>query len=373
MKENIFSNIKKPEGIFKREESLYPEYLPERLPFREPEIDQLVYSFSPVLQGKKPLNVIAFGPPGSGKTATVKYVLNELHEHSDRAKALYLNCMEFNTRHSILAAITNFLGYPMPRRGLATDEVFEKLTETLSKSNFHPIIILDEADQVLLEKEESKILYDILRIGQWVKKSVGLVMVSNDLTLLSFLDQRVKSSLKPETIVFEPYSPQQLKEIIKERAENAFLPGAFPQELLGLAAAHAAKQGGDARIAIESLLRAGREAEKAGKESLSAEELRKAFVKADQYFVTKLFSSLSSQEKAILKILAKQEDIISTKLYSLYKKKDPKPVSERMFRNYLNKLEALKMVDSTLKKTGNITKVREYSLRIDKNLVEEIK
>ena len=105
---NVFAKKIKAYEIFKDERFLYPEFVPERMPFREPEVDGLVFSLQPVLQGKKPQNVFVCGKTGTGKTATVKFVLNELQQYSDRAKGLYINCFQLNTRHSILTQISNF-------------------------------------------------------------------------------------------------------------------------------------------------------------------------------------------------------------------------------------------------------------------------
>ena len=159
---NIFAKKTKAHEIFKDERFLYPEFVPERMPFREPEVDGLVFSLQPVLQGKKPQNVFVCGKTGTGKTATVKFVLNELHQYSDRAKGLYINCFQLNTRHSILTQISNFLGDATPRRGIATDEAFAKMLEALKHASFIPVVVLDEADQLLHDKEASKLFYDLL-------------------------------------------------------------------------------------------------------------------------------------------------------------------------------------------------------------------
>src|SRR3989338_361181 len=157
MKRNIFEGSSKEHVIFKDEKYLYPEYLPERLPHRDSEISSLVFSLQPVLKGGKPQNVFIAGSTGTGKTATVRYVLNELQEYSDRAKGLYINCFEFNSRHSILSKLSNFLGSAVPRRGTATDEIHSRFVEALRKTSFVPIVVLDEVDQLMLRSEERRV------------------------------------------------------------------------------------------------------------------------------------------------------------------------------------------------------------------------
>ena len=79
---NIFDS-KSEYSLFKDERFLYPEFVPERLPFRDEEISELVYCLKPATQGKKPTNVFVFGKPGTGKTVALKFVLNELEEFSE--------------------------------------------------------------------------------------------------------------------------------------------------------------------------------------------------------------------------------------------------------------------------------------------------
>src|SRR3989344_8670777 len=110
MPKNIFASMPAEKSVFLDERYLYPEFVPERLPHREREIDSLVYCFNPVLNGKKPLNVFLAGSTGVGKTVCAKFVLKELEGSFDRAKTLYLNCFEFNSRASVLGAIANFVG-----------------------------------------------------------------------------------------------------------------------------------------------------------------------------------------------------------------------------------------------------------------------
>jgi len=346
MPANIFEKRSKVNDLFKDERFLYPEFVPERLPFREPEIDSLVFALQPVLKGKKPQNVFVCGKSGTGKTATVKFVLNELQQYSDRAKGLYVNCFQFSTRYAILTQIANFLGQAMPRRGLATDEAYSKVLEALRFAEFIPVVVLDEADQLLYNKEASKLFYDLLRVVEFGKGRLGLVFISNHADFVALLDDRVKSSLAQQTISFEPYSPQQLKEILSQRAQYAFHPSALGPEVVNVAAAHAAKLGGDARIAIECLLRAGREAEKQNSPKVLVKHLRSVFSEVDSRALQKAVSYLSLDEKKILSLVPANSQIASGDLFKSYKKSSKNPLSQRRFRSIIGNLERMHLLDS---------------------------
>ncbi|MFA4855645.1 MAG: AAA family ATPase [archaeon] len=368
---NVFAKRAKANELFRDERFLYPEFVPERMPFRDAEIDALVFSLQPVLQGKKPQNVFVCGKSGTGKTATVKFVLNELQQYSDRAKGLYVNCFQLSTRHSILTQIANFLGDATPRRGIATDEAFSKMLEAMKHASFIPVVVLDEADQLLHDKEASKLFYDLLRVVEYGKGRFGLIFISNVPDFVSMLDERVKSSLSEQTISFEPYSPQQLKEILNQRVQYAFQSNALDAETVNVAAAHAAKLGGDARIAIECLLRAGREAEKENAEKVSVQHLRKIFSEVDSRALQKAADFLTPDEKLILSLVPANSPIASGDLFGKYEKASKEPLTQRRFRTLISGLEKKNLVNAEIAMKEPRGRTRMISLAFPKTRLEE--
>lgn len=369
MPKNIFAGSAKEHAVFKDERFLYPDFVPERLPHRDAEIDSLVFALKPVTEARKPQNSLVLGKSGTGKTAVVKYVLKELEEFSDRAKSLYLNCFEFNTRHGILTEISNFLGEPTPRRGIATDEAYGQLLVALKKARFTPIIVLDEVDQLMQGNEASKLFYDLLRVVEHEKAGFGLVLISNDFSFSAKLDSRVKSSLAHQTVLFEPYGPQQLKDILRERSQYAFNPSSLDAEAVNVAAAHAAKLGGDARIAIECLLRAGRLAERENAEKLLPEHLRRVFAEVDASGVQKYLGMLSGHEKQLLQLIPGNAEISSGALFKQYRAAVEKPLTERSFRSMLSRLESLNLVRAPFTEKGSRGRTKKISLLVPKEAV----
>lgn len=367
---NVFSRSRKLHELFKSERFLYPEFVPERLPHREQEIDALVFCFKPVLEGKRPQNVFLSGKTGTGKTATAKFVLNELESFTDRARGLYLNCFEYSSRHAVLSAITNFLGFVLPRRGIATDEAYEKMLEALKKADFVPIVVLDEFDQLVKSEESSKLLYDLLRVIEYQQSRIGLVLVSNDPALTSKLDPRVRSSLIEQQIEFSPYSPKQLKDILSERAKYAFNASALGEQVINLCAAYSAKLGGDARIALELLLRAGREAERGNEEKVLAAHVRKVISEIELSPARKALKALGAEEKALLEILLQRQSLDSGELYKLYSSKQKKPLGQRMVRAIVSGLVDKGILASNPASKGK-GKTRSLSVKLSKELIRE--
>ena len=176
------------------------------------------------------------------------------------------------------------------------------------------------------------------------------------------------------TIEFQQYSPQQLKEILKERTEYAFAANALGKDVVNVAAAHASKLSGDARIAIESLLKAGRFAEQEHSSAVELSHLYKAFESIDNSTAIKSLKNLSSDEKSLLKIISEKGPLNSGDLYKEFNAKTKSPLGERRIRELISGLEESKLIHSELIDLGNKGKTKKLSLACSKGaLVETLK
>jgi cell division control protein 6 len=333
---NIFEGSSVNE-ILKDERFLYPDYVPQILPFRDSEIGEMVFALKPATNGKKPTNLFLAGPPGTGKTVSSKHVLSELSEFSDRTKTIYINCFKNNSRHSILAKLTNSLGYPVPLRGISVEEIWDRFVAVIKNKKVTPVIVFDEAEQLLKNDDTKTLLYDLSRFSEQFKLFIGLIFISNDNGFLNFLDDRTRSSLCASTINFEKYSSPQLKEILKERAEFAFYNNVLDDEVIPLAAAHASKTG-DARVAIEIFLKAARLAEKENAKKINVTHVRKSFPK-DVIIKKELDENLSKQEKMILESI-NEKDLSAGEIYELFKG----DFAERTLRKAISDLESKNLI-----------------------------
>lgn len=347
---NIFDSDK-VNSIFKDERFLYPEFVPEKLPYREEQISELVFCLKPATTGKKPTNAFVFGKPGTGKTVTLKYVLNELSEFSDRSKCVYINCFEFSTKQAILSKLTNTMGYAVPDRGVGFEEVFSKFVAVLRTTKVIPVIVFDEAEQLLKDEQRKSLLYDLSRLPEQQKIPIALVFISNDNFFLSRLDDRIRSSLSASSIPFEQYSPLELKGILKERSKYAFFDFSLDEEVIPLCAAHAAKNGGDARIAVDTLLKSARLAERENSKKVLPKHVRAAFMQ-EKPIKVEITSNLTEQEEKILNLLDKNsaKDVDSGFIYSELEKF----FSERTLRTAISELEKKGMIslDKVVKGRG---------------------
>lgn len=324
--------------IFKKEGVLSFEYLPEILPYRENQIKELADNLLPATKGRKPQNTFIYGAPGIGKTAAAKFVFRELENYSG-IKTIYLNCWDFNTGISILAEITIRLGMPIGRRGLAKDEIMSRLTEVLAKSKKGLVICLDEVDQ-LVRKNQS-VLYDLTRINQYVSNPVGLIMISNDKFIFSNIEPRIKSTLSIEEIEFKPYMIQEMKSILQDRAKTAFF--SIEDGVVAIATNHAISKGGDVRVGLECLLKAGRVAEEENAEKVKVEHVRKIIKDVLKVKPQVLKENLDGIERIILDVLEENEGLSFGELYRRYCERAENPITERSFSEHVKHLDELNL------------------------------
>ena len=320
--------------IFKNEEVLSSDYLPELLPHREQQIKQLADNLLPASRGRQPQNTFLFGSPGIGKTASVKYVFREFEEYSG-IKTIYINCWDYKTATAVLSKIVIELGYPVQRRGLGKDEIFDRLMEVLNKSSRSLIICLDEVDQL-----QQEALYDLSRLK--TKNPLGLVAISNNPFIFADIEPRIKSSLAVDEIEFKPYSLMEMKSILQERVKHSI--NLVEDGVVLLAANRAVQKGGDVRVGLQCLLRAGRIAEQENSNNLKVEHIRNVLKEVREVKPEILKGKISDEEKAILGILNDGRKWQSGELYEEYCRLVESPVGDRSFRECINHLAKVNLL-----------------------------
>jgi archaeal cell division control protein 6 len=362
-----FDQILSAGSIFRDVSVLSPHYVPKVLPFRENQIHEIMSVLSPALKGQKPRNLIIYGPSGTGKTCTVKRVMEEFVEtaktRETKATMHYINCRIYGSRYRILQRVLREYLPELEKSGFGLPYLYEKLLETVSKGE-QLTIILDEVDVV---KDLDDLVYTLTRSNDEIKRGgVSLVGISNKLSFKDSLETRTRSSLYESEIIFHSYQSEQLQKILEQRAREGFEPGVVEQSAINLAAAITSQESGDARYALTLLHKAGENAQIRGSRKICDDDVESARKKVEMDLTIEAIKGLPEMNQFVLYAIATLSQsgsrytrlegmdngmLFSGEVYEEYeracKKARKRPRSARWYREYLNDLELLGLIITT--------------------------
>jgi cell division control protein 6 len=380
--QGLFDDLLSGEPIFENKEVLRPSYTPHELPHRKEQINKMATILVAALRGETPSNILIYGKTGTGKTASAKFVSQELESTSQKyrvpCEVEYINCEVTDTQYRVLAQLANkFIEEnerlidewladlrelresalddaaalddaeydsveavddriaeleadrddfeTVPMTGWPTDRVYSVFFDAVDYHERVVVIMLDEIDK-LVEKSGDDTLYNLSRMNSELANSrVSIMGISNDLKFTDFLDPRVKSSLGEEEIVFPPYDANQLRDILQHRSDVAFKPDALTGDVIPLCAAFAAQEHGDARRALDLLRTAGELAERDQAEVVDENHVRKAQDKIELDRVVEVVRTLPTQSKIVLFSIILLEkngvhNVNTGEVYNIYKR-----------------------------------------------------
>ncbi len=357
MRENIFEESN-GNSLFKNEDALSPDYFPDQVIGRDAQINELAACLKPIEEGRKCSHAFVYGSPGTGKTTCCNKVIAQLNEYTTKAACIYANCWQHSSRQALLSLIAGKIEPTLPRRGIAGDEILQRVTEQLKRANKTLVIVLDEADKLFFNNEQN-VLYDLGRLKEVWGANSCVILVSNSPDLMANLDSRIRSSLLGSQIRFDAYSPIELKKIVAERAKIALRPGCYSDDVIALCAALGAKNGGDARVALKALFLAAKTAEKRGADKITTDDARKSFGESQSSALIKLErdSQLLGEGDNLILDFLKAGEKTSGEIYELMEKKLGE--SDRNTRKRLEKLIAKNLVQTTDAEKGS----RVFKLR----------
>ena len=380
--EEIFRRAKEGRPLFARREALSPDYAPAHLPFRDAQTKSVAQILAPILRGSKPSNLLLYGKTGTGKTAVTRYVLDRLKAEANNPGLVlaYVNTRLADGEYRTLADFAKFLDLEkekqIPLTGLAIGEVVDRVSANIRSNKKKVVLVLDEIDY-LVKLFGDDILYAFTRSGEKLSPGfLALVGISNDLRFKEGLDPRVLSSLSEEELVFPPYTVEELREILAERAKVAFRPGVASRAAINLCAAMAGSEHGDARRAIDLLRIAGEVAEREGLDEIDDSCIRKASDKMEVDRVDEAIRSLPIQNKAILYAASTFDGGTNTgELYLAYgnlcRRLGIETLTQRRLSGILGDLDLLGLVEASVVSKGRRGRTKKIRLLISKGTLEK--
>lgn len=387
--DKIFSSVES-RSLFRDKKILQSNYSPENIPHRDEQIQNIASILAPSLLGEKTSNLFIYGKTGSGKTLSVQHVANELTKRSGENKILrveYINCKlkkVADTEYRILAELIKKLGGHVPATGLPTDQVYLKFLEILENiSEKLLILILDEIDQAV-KKINDEFLYNLTRLNSELSNiQIVIVGISNDLRFLDMIDQRVRSSLSEEEIVFPPYNAIQLQDILKKRSDSAFKLNVVNEGVIAKCAAYAAREHGDARRALDLLRVAGELAERNSQDKIQISHIDQANEKIERDKILDVVETGTKQFQIVLYSIIelvdkyKNNNIFTGDIFDFYetlsKKIKNDILTQRRVSDIIAELDMLGLISTRVISKGRHGRMREIKLTIPTNIKDRSK
>ena len=386
--QKIFDSVK-DRSLFRNKQVLQANYSPENIPHREKEIEQIAKILAPGLLGEKTSNLFIYGKTGTGKTLSVQHVSNEIMKRVADTKILrieYINCKlkkVADTEYRILAELIRKLGGSVPATGLPTDQVYRKFLDILEGSDEKLLIlVLDEVDQAV-KKISDEFLYNLTRLNSELNGiQIIIVGISNDLRFLDMVDQRVRSSLSEEELIFHPYNALQLQDILKKRADASFKKGVVSGGVISKCAAYAARVHGDARRALDLLRVAGEIAERESNKKIEMKHIDEANDKIERDKIFDVIETQPKQQQLVLYSIfmlseKTNRNIFTGDIYSYYlslcKEINVEALTQRRVSDIIADFDMLGLINANVVSKGRHGRTREVKLVIPENILDKSK
>ena len=340
----------------KDEESIksFSEARLEYLPCRKDEQDKIYNYIKKGLQtnGNYSSLYIA-GMPGTGKTASVKTIINilesELNESQKKNektidgndiipfRTLFLSGINYPNLSNVFKVIYKFIftkakdkmnikNYIHALNNFFSHRKNYNRSKTLvDPTNSHILLIIDELD--ILINTSQNLLYNIFNWTTYDFSRLIVISISNTLDLPNRLLPKIQSRMGNNIIMFKPYNKEELRMIIQDRGIDLKL---FSEDAIRLSCVKVAAINGDLRRVFHIFFKAKEinnmnNYKKKNKELVSKYDILNAWDELFSSKISNIISSLHIFEKIIIAtILSKIKEQNHTKinLGDLYDKKD---------------------------------------------------
>ncbi|MFW9832518.1 MAG: ORC1-type DNA replication protein [Candidatus Thorarchaeota archaeon] len=301
-------------SIFKSEQFLSIDYVPENLPHRQSEMRKLVQSFKTLISspGRTSHRFIIEGSVGTGKTAVAKRFSEQMIQAAKRRNirlhSIHINCRVNKTEYLVFLRALREFKPKFPRRGHSPDELLQMLVEVLDDEDRYLLLILDELDYFIRQRG-ADILYGLTRLMDDrlnATQRLSIIGIGREIPLDDdILDSSTRSTLQRNVLRFPKYDYEALTDILRDRVDMAFEKNTVMDETIQVICDIAAEHG-DARYAIELLWRAGKAADSDQADIVIPDYVRRAKADTHPELRKEIFVTLPIQHKLLLLAAARQ-------------------------------------------------------------------
>jgi len=352
---------------------------------REKQLTSLAQHLTSILDGLHPPSLAIFGPTGSGKTATLLHFLSVFQvvaaKKGKKFRYAYIDLTSPKTYFGALNEVARALDDSVRRyrKGIPVTLMQERITELLADYKGFLCLLIDEADNIKPDVDDF-----LTFLGKTLPRKVScriiLIMLSNRLDWEKTLDPRILSFLKKTDMVFEPYDAVDLLEILNLRVEKALSKDKVSQGSLNKIAAYASRETGDARRAVELLVKAVKISEESSG-VLTEVEVDKAAQTLEIDKTEELIKALATQQRLTLiacysLLQGNNKKLTTGQAYQSYTKfcglETICPLTQRRFSDMISFLDLYGLINARVISHGRYGKTREITRSLPAETVTKL-
>jgi cell division control protein 6 len=352
---------------------------------RTRQIEALAQHMAPILGSALPQNLLIYGPSGSGKSVTCLHFLSTLAElcveQGIKFQYFYVDLTAPKTCFGALNELAIALDGSVRRyrKGIAVNHMEEMVVGALSRFEGFVCIIIDEVDNVANDWDA---FYTFLAkyLPRKVQTRLFYVFLTNRAEWEKTVDPRVFSVLKKMDMIFEPYDAMDLIKILNLRVEKALDASKVEESAIRKIAAYASRETGDARKAVELLVKAVKVAEE-GPGILGEAEVDTADRLIEVNKTEELMDKLAPQQRLALKacyaaLRGTRRSISTGHAYQSYsalcQRENSRVLTQRRFSDMVSFLDIYGLINARVISHGRLGKTRELSCSLPPDMVDKL-
>jgi cell division control protein 6 len=304
--------------ILKDGDKLLPSYVPQELPHREKQVQELVNFFRNVVERPEdstPKFYQLVGPVGSGKTVTALKFGSLIERNSGEMgvalKHVYVNPRQHGaSRLMVFRYIVQSVEPGIFSTSYGSEELVIELLKYLKRKNRYLILTFDELDYIVNQSKEP-IVYNLTRLNEVLPGQgcnvLGILFTARSTSYYSRLDEAELSSLGRFYERLEPYDSGQIMDILERRCYEAVHPGSVSDTVLRYISEVASPPmgPGDARYALSILYNSCMLAQNQGAAQLGLEHVRHVLNVLSPAITEEELMYLPDEERQVLLAIAK--------------------------------------------------------------------
>ncbi len=297
--------------LFKTRQPFRDGYEPETIIARDETISKLTSVFQEFVDGFCVPHLFVRGDQGTGKRTVIHHVLTLAEQAVEtEIEAVTIDCGEHESLYQIYLELAYRLCEDDYPRGTHQMDLEEAIFQEMSDPGVTWYILLENLEALGNDNLPFHELQDGLSEYGTDHTECGIIGISNSTGLHDHLSGDVLHKPDMFTVKTNPYKATELREILQQHAEVAFIDDGFSEPAIQLCAAIIGQQTGSAADALQLLELAGYVASQADADQVTETHVQTAREALDSLRLYTTFTEeLNPREQLLCTIIAAHNEV----------------------------------------------------------------